>query len=320
MIYSMFFLMLQLSIVALKFSLANAVKLSTTSTLPRTSATPSELHRFLASPANWPKIVASSHSVVSPTGKSLDEPLKIKDKVDEIFGLPPILPLSVTWRLEKSVPPTGTKAGYLEFYSENGLKSIASDCRMQFEINGGDTEGVSDNAGSESCVKLTMSYDPQSPLATLATPVLAVDNAFALKVLLPSVLSSQVASPLNDFRRLMGILYGIAGAAHLADCLTDSRLLTAANSEPFLALPPLGQAYALLWCAVGPVAFLASMVGGLVADYGLILYGFIEVFGAYLLQVTGSPASPSVFLNAIAVQGIVALAWAYSSTKKSVDD
>eukprot|EP00547_Thalassionema_nitzschioides_P018623 CAMPEP_0194254368 /NCGR_PEP_ID=MMETSP0158-20130606/31989_1 /TAXON_ID=33649 /ORGANISM="Thalassionema nitzschioides, Strain L26-B" /LENGTH=316 /DNA_ID=CAMNT_0038992369 /DNA_START=1 /DNA_END=947 /DNA_ORIENTATION=+ len=311
---SILFIALQVALGIIKFSSAySTITLSTTSTIPGEVATPSELYRFFASPANWPKIVASSHSVVSPTGGDLEKPLKTKERVDEIFGLPPILPLSVTWRLEKSIPPTRTKPGFLEFYSKNGLRSIASDCRMQFEIYEGNKESLSGSEKSESSVKLTMSYDPQSPLATLATPVLAVDNAIALKVLLPSVLSSQAASPLNDFRRLMGTLYGIAGVAHLADCLTDSKLLTAANSGPFFALPPLGQMYALLWCAAGPLSFSASLVGGLVADFGLILYGSIEVFGAYLLQLTGDAVSPSVLVNALVVQGIVAAAWNYSA-------
>eukprot|EP00985_Skeletonema_marinoi_P014848 scaffold7555_cov134-Skeletonema_marinoi.AAC.3 len=50
----------------------------------------------------------------------------------------------------------------------------------------------------------------KSPLAVLATPILTVDNALALKVLLPSVLleSSDTTVPLDKFRSLMGSLYG----------------------------------------------------------------------------------------------------------------
>jgi hypothetical protein len=36
-------------------------------------------------------------------------------------------------------------------------------------------------------LSLEMEYEPQSPLAVLATPILTLDNALALKVFLPSV-------------------------------------------------------------------------------------------------------------------------------------
>jgi hypothetical protein len=56
------------------------------------------------------------------------------------------------------------------------------------------------------------------------------------------------------------------------------------------------------------------------ADWGLILYGSVEVGGAWLLEhfvVSGD--TTSVISNAIAVQAIVALAWIYSSTQQDQD-
>jgi len=303
------------------------VSLTTTSTLRGIS--PENLQNFLGSPANWPKIVASSNSVrSSPEGGrpiNLEVPLKVSQEVDELFGLPPLFPLSVSWKCMNAVVPRNDNAGTMEFYSENGVDGVACDCTMRFEIrNCGDSnDDVSSN------VKLTMSYQPMSLLAILAIPVLILDNTIALRLLLPSVITSQEQSPLNKFRYLMGSLYGIAGLAHLADCLTSSQLLTAAGSPPFSLLPISGMIYALVWCFAGPVSFAASRIdgGGRLADLGLILYGIVEVYGAYLIRLVAEDGISSVdaaggfavsdpFLNAIVVQGIVAAAWVYSSQQK----
>ena len=323
------------------------ISLTTTSSLSKTSA--GSLHTFLGSPANWPKIVASSHSVVPSSSSSkyqdLEKPIKVSESLDEIFGLPPILPLSVSWKCVKSEPPSKTKPGYLDFYSEDGLDGVATNCRMQFvidnvdddfyEVQAGGKVSLSSNDTAQRCnVKLNMSYEPVSPIAILAIPALVIDNAVALRVLLPSVLSSQQSSSspssLDKFRSLMGTLYGVAGIAHLADCLLDSQLLIAAGSQPFELLPPLGKAYALLWCGAGPLSFVTSRIGGKVANLGLVFYGIIEIVGAYLIQLQGSSTSESLsttattvadpFINAIIVQAIVAGAWLYSSQRTSVDE
>jgi hypothetical protein len=70
------------------------ISLSTKSKLPQTP--PDVLYQFLASPANWPKIVASSSSVESNNVVDLTQPLPQGQSVNEIFGLPPLFPLSVT--------------------------------------------------------------------------------------------------------------------------------------------------------------------------------------------------------------------------------
>ncbi|KAK1732833.1 hypothetical protein QTG54_016371, partial [Skeletonema marinoi] len=183
------------------------ISLSTKSKLSQTP--PIELYQFLASPANWPKIVASSSSVESPDNTKtvdLSRPLRQGQSVNEIFGLPPLFPLSVTWQCVKSVPPTNTKKGRLEFYSVNGVPGIATRCKMNFDI-----DAVNRNNNEGSNLVLEMEYEPQSPLALLATPILTVDNALALKVLLPSVLleTSDTTVPLDKFRSLMGSLYGV---------------------------------------------------------------------------------------------------------------
>ena len=321
------------------------ITLKTTVNLPST-ITSAQLHRFLGVPENWPDIVASSHSVVrtNDNGSSsringgsnvqLSLPLRVGKSVDEIFGLPPVLPLTVTWKCLASIAPTATRNGRLEYSSAGGLAGVAKDCRMKFHI----TQENNDNSNGCS-LELEMCYTPVSLLAVAAVPLLMADNTLALKVLLPLALrkaklssttisiststststsSTEPESSLQEFRNLMGALYGVAGLAHAADCLLGpSTLLVAAGAPEFSQLPPAGQAYALLWCATGPLAFAASRVVGYsfnVADLGLVVYGLVEIGGALLI------GSNDVVVNAVGVQAVVALAWLYSSQKMKNSD
>ena len=284
------------------------ISLTTTTVLPHSS--PKELHSFLSSPCNWPKIVASSHSVEAPSGRDLDlnQPLEVGDAVDEVFGLPPLLPLSVRWICVQSIQPTSQQDGLLEFTSQDGVPGIASECRMLFNFK----KQKDMEEKSVPLVSLQMDYKPESPIAILAAPILSVDNALALKILLPSALAKYASkeSSIDDFRYLMGSLYGIAGAIHLADSLMSSQLLTSVGSSPFSALPALGKGLVLLWCFMGFVSFYFSRIGGLVADLGLILYGLVEMIGAGIIQFgsDGIVASGDPFSNAVMVQAIVLLA------------
>ena len=175
-----------------------ALTLSTRTVVPSSTA-PAALHDFLATPTNWPKIVLSSWSV---EGASVDEdrPLAEGESVDEIFGAPPVLPLSVRWTCEQS----DKERGILKFKSPAGLEGVASDCKMEFEI----TPGADGTA-----LELLMSYEPVSPLAVVASPVLVADNAFALKVLLPRALAPSnlgtmdpIAGPLVGAARALGLM------------------------------------------------------------------------------------------------------------------
>jgi len=107
----------------------------------------------------------------------VDVPLVAGDKVEEIFGLPPFLPLSVLWTCETS----DVANGRLTFYSEKGLAFVAKNCRMTFDIRDEDRGGCS--------VNLAMDYEPVSLLAVLGAPALALDNTLALKVFLPRAFS-----------------------------------------------------------------------------------------------------------------------------------
>jgi hypothetical protein len=139
------------------------------------------------------------------------------------------------------------------------------------------------------------------------------------------IVRSTATTSLSKFQSLMGSLYGLAGLAHFADLLLgESTLLAQAGAPPFQELDPLGQAYALLWCASGPVAFLASRAArddGAdddaaldSANAGLVFYGVVEVGGAFLLKQAGFDSDLAV-INAFLVQVLVGASWLFSSRK-----
>lgn len=142
------------------------------------------------------------------------------------------------------------------------------------------------------------------------------DNKFRFKNDLFIVRSTSTTSDLAKFQSLMGNLYGVAGLAHFADLLLgQSALLAQAGAPPFQELDPLGQAYAILWCASGPIAFWASRQQNNLANAGLVFYGVIEIGGALLLKQAGFDADLAV-VNSILVQVLVGGSWIYSSQTK----
>ncbi|EOD08946.1 hypothetical protein EMIHUDRAFT_248858 [Emiliania huxleyi CCMP1516] len=128
---------------------ATAVRLVTTTTLPAVS--PERAIRFLSTPSNWPIIVLSSWAV---RGTDIDRPLAPGEAVDEIFGLPPLLPLEVSWTCTSIGESTAV------FDSPSGLAGVAENCQMDFVAE-------KDGAGG-SLLRLAMSYEPLSPLANAA--------------------------------------------------------------------------------------------------------------------------------------------------------
>jgi hypothetical protein len=141
------------------------------------------LHKYLGTPSHWPEIVLSSHSVKPSFSKNrIDTPLKVGDYVEEVFGLPPILPLSVIWQCAVS----DVNQGILEFYSQDGVPGFARQCKMRFEIR---------EIGSTKCnVDLIMEFEPTNPIVPLGVPLLNIDNNLALKVLLPRAISRELTS------------------------------------------------------------------------------------------------------------------------------
>ncbi len=177
-------MMRSLSCFAVCVRAAAALTLTTRSRVPNSA--PQELQQFLATPANWPRIVLSS---VGVEGAAPASPLRPGSEIDELFGLPPVLPLRVKWRCESA------GANTLDVRSEEGLEGVATDCRMDFSIEAD---------GDASIVDLAMSYEPASPLAVLAAPVLVVDNWLALNVLLPRAFSGK---PIIRQRDVPGLVF-----------------------------------------------------------------------------------------------------------------
>jgi len=305
------------------------------------------LQNFISRPVNWPKIVLSSNRVEvikdqrkkeafkpfsfftapNPGGSPPDvsikdentsfDTLKVGDTVVEFFALNQF---QVEWTCTINEP------GRLVVISPDGVPGIATDCVMDFKFDEveDDASAFKDDATE---VQLTMEYTPRSPLAVLATPALIVDNWLALNVLLPAAVDTQ---PLQSFRKLMGILYGVAGVAHLLDLLVGgSQLFTSVIGIPsFEYLDLTGQVYALVWCAAGPIAYFLSTSTATSpqassdtesalnkADMGLILYGIVEILGA-IFSSGISGASPDVLSNAVGVQAVVLAAWVYSRQKE----
>ena len=250
-------------------------------TKARSKLSAADLQDFLSRPVHWPQIVASSNRV---SNENPNDPLLPGRSVEEYFGLGL---LSVKWICRESKP-----ASCLVVESPAGVPGIAKDCLMRFDFQ--------DNE-----VTLTMGYEPVSPLAVLATPVLVLDNWIALNVLLPAAVDP---FPLSSFRALMGNLYGVAGILHAMDLWIGDSVLFTTNAIPAWAdLTFAGQLYATLWCAVGPVAWWTSrQSSSKMNDLGLVVYGVVEALGAYL------SGNTEAFFNAVAVQGIVAAAWIYS--------
>lgn len=123
--------------------LTTAITLSTRIGLP-SAITRAALHDYLATPAHWPKIVLSS---VAVRGEAVDAPLGVGGSVDEIFGLPPVLPLEVRWTCTAS----DRDRGLLIFESRSGLSGIAENCKMDFRIN---------TSQDSTDLELKMSFDP----------------------------------------------------------------------------------------------------------------------------------------------------------------
>lgn len=177
----------------LTLGVAATTALTVTSTATIKGRSTQELQTFLGTPTNWPSIVASSFGAeeadaISPKSKinAINRPLKRGERVKEVFGLPPVLPLYVTWTCQENTVRKAKKGspggGNLEFFSAEGLGGIAENCRMSFDITAAGDDGL------DTTVDMKVEVDPVSFLGSLAGPVLKVDNDLALKVLLPQAL------------------------------------------------------------------------------------------------------------------------------------
>lgn len=263
------------------------IRLTTTAKNPLRHA--AALQDYLSRPVHWPKIVLSSDKVESNNSFNVENSMQPGQSVDELFGMGL---LRVNWICSQAQP------GRFVVKSLTGVTGIANNCTMEFNIQ-------DDN------VDLTMGFTPVSLLAYLAIPALVIDNWLALNMLLPAAIDP---TPLNSFRKLMGVLYACAGLAHAIDiCFGDSVLFTTFDLPRFVDLSIEGQAYAVLWCAVGPLSYLLSHTSNgskRLGDLGIFIYGFVEVLGAVL------SGNQHAWTNAFGVQIVVIAAWFYSSQKE----
>lgn len=173
-------LMAAIGLMANSCSAFSPVTISTTSSVQEASV--KDVHSFLASPENWPKITTSSNSVTIPdeAKKSFDlgKPIPLNGLVKEIFGLPPVLAPSVTWKCVQS----NERLGRLEFFSDEGLPGVLSNARILYDING---------EGEKSSVKLDVSFEPTSVFGVLASIALKIENTIAMKLLLPQQIAKR---------------------------------------------------------------------------------------------------------------------------------
>jgi hypothetical protein len=110
----------------------------------------------------------------------INAPLKVGDYVEEVFGLPPLLPLSVIWQCVAS----DCEEGLLEFYSPDGVPRFARECRMKFYI-----EQIENGRCN---VELIMEFESRNPIVPFGLPLLSIDNNIALKILLPSAIPEAI--------------------------------------------------------------------------------------------------------------------------------
>jgi len=209
------------TLLSLLATVGDALVLTTRTTV---AAAPKTVHAYLSTPANWPALVLSSAAVEGTTAA----PLAPGDAVEEIFGLPPLLPLSVKWECVAADP----ERGVLDMRSAAGVAGVASDCRMAFAVEAAPGGGAD--------VTLEMSYEPESPLAYLAVPALVVDNAIALRLNLPRLLAgprTSVAALKTELLALAdGKMYGAvpftAAEAARFDQLVDALSAKSPTASP----------------------------------------------------------------------------------------
>lgn len=132
------------------------------------SAGPSQVFSLLSSPESWSNIFLFTSKVEA-------EELVQDAILKELAGMPPILPLQLTWRCNE----VDVDSGVLEFTSE-GVAGIATDCVRRFVVRGDGDQG--------SKVELTTQCTvADSAFAALAASLLRLDNAL-FSLLLPAAI------------------------------------------------------------------------------------------------------------------------------------
>lgn len=124
----------------------------------------------------------------------------------------------------------------------------------------------------------------------------------------------------DEFQKIMGVCYGVASIVHLLDFFGPNTLLAMAGAPPFQNLSLIGQAAALVWCATGPLAFMATRFGSKpVGDASLAFYGLYEIGLALVVSLSYESANSQGVLNAILVQLVVLASYVYTARKDEAE-
>ena len=97
-----------------------------TSTVELRGVSSTEAFDLVATPTNWADLAVASHRV---SGQSTTR-LQAGDRVEELAGAPPLLPLQFDWTCEVSDP----EEGILTLESTAGAGPFAAGCRREVRL------------------------------------------------------------------------------------------------------------------------------------------------------------------------------------------
>ena len=104
-----------------------------TSTVELRGVSLSESFDLLATPTNWADLSVASHRVSGQATSGQVTRLQAGDRVEELAGAPPLLPLQFEWTCEVSDP----EAGILALESTAGAGPFAAGCRREVRSTSG---------------------------------------------------------------------------------------------------------------------------------------------------------------------------------------
>ena len=148
----------------------SASALQVTSTAELRGVSSREAFELVATPTNWADLAVASNRVSGQVTR-----LQAGDRVEELAGAPPLLPIKFDWTCEVSDPD----AGILTLASTAGAGPFAAGCRREARATA--TDGGC-------AVELSFSYTPaEGAPSALVDLLVRADNALSTRLLLPSV-------------------------------------------------------------------------------------------------------------------------------------
>ena len=103
-----------------------------TSTVELRGVSSTEAFDLVATPTNWADLAVASHRVSGQTTTSGQATTRLQagDRVEELAGAPPLLPLQFDWTCEVSDP----EEGILTLESTAGAGPFAAGCRREVRL------------------------------------------------------------------------------------------------------------------------------------------------------------------------------------------